>query len=141
MEPPDHERSMTSYDPKMIFRICDPEKSSVGIQKPSKRVLIARNTLDVEINNFTLKGQGQNLTSGQGHLVTQVGHIAYHSMRLAEPNAITPIPRVYLFCISSYWQKKLLVTSSDLDDRQRGQRRKITLEVSIQTLHDTIPFI
>ena len=25
--------------------------------------------------SMTLKGQGQNLTSGQGHVVTQVGHL------------------------------------------------------------------
>ena len=32
----------------------------------------------------TLKGQGQNVISGQGHLVTQVDHIAHESMRLDE---------------------------------------------------------
>ena len=32
--------------------------------------------------SMTLQGQGQNLTSGQGHVVTQVGRIAYVSMRL-----------------------------------------------------------
>ena len=55
--------------------------------------------------NLTLKGHGQNLTAGQGHLVTQAGQIIHHSMRLAETNAMTPIPRLYLIWISSYWQK------------------------------------
>ena len=40
--------------------------------------------------SMTLKGQGQNLTSGQGHVVTQVGHIAYVSMRLDERNTMRP---------------------------------------------------
>ena len=43
---------------------------------------------------ITLKGQGQNLTSGQGHLVTQVGHIAYESMRLDERNTMGPLQRL-----------------------------------------------
>ena len=50
MESPVHLRPMKSYDPKMIFRIFDLSKSFVGIKKPSQRViLVARNTLDVEI--------------------------------------------------------------------------------------------
>ena len=37
--------------------------------------------------------------------------------------------------------KKLLVTSSDLDDLWRCHRLKISLGVSINTLPDAIPFI
>ena len=55
--------------------------------------------------SMTLKGQGQNLTSGQGHVVTQVGHIAYVSMRLDERNTMRPLSRLYLFWIKSYSQK------------------------------------
>ena len=55
--------------------------------------------------NMTLKGQGQNLTSGQGHVVTQVGHIAFVSMRLDERNTMIPLSRLYLFWIKSYSQK------------------------------------
>ena len=40
--------------------------------------------------SMTLKSQGQNLTSGQGHVVTQVGHIVYVSMRLDERNTMRP---------------------------------------------------
>ena len=29
----------------------------------------------------------------------------HHSMRLAETNAMTAIPRLYLIWFSSYWQK------------------------------------
>ena len=47
--------------------------------------------------NMTLKGQGQSLTSGQsgqGHVMTQMGHISYQSIRLAETNVLTPTPRL-----------------------------------------------
>ena len=54
---------------------------------------------------MTLKDQGQNLTSGQGHVVTQVGHIAYVSMRLDDRNTMRPLSRLYLFWIKSYSQK------------------------------------
>ena len=36
--------------------------------------------------------------------MTEMGHIAYHSIRLAKTNVLTPIPRLYLFLIKSYWQ-------------------------------------
>ena len=55
--------------------------------------------------SMTLKGQGQNLTSGQGHVVIQVGHIAYVSMRLDERNTMRPLSRLYLFWIKSNLQK------------------------------------
>ena len=55
--------------------------------------------------SMTLKGQGQNLTSRQGHVVTQVGHIVYVSMRLDERNTMRPLSRLYLFRIKSYLQK------------------------------------
>ena len=57
--------------------------------------------------SMTLKGQGQNLTSGQGYVVTQVGDIAYVSMRLDERNTLRPLSRLYLFWIKSYQQKTL----------------------------------
>ena len=58
--------------------------------------------------SMTLKGQGQNLTSGQGHVVTQVGHITYVSMRLDERNTMRPLSRLYLFWIKSYSQKTVV---------------------------------
>ena len=57
------------------------------------------------IYRMTLKDQGQNLTSGEGHVVTQVGHVAYQSIRLEETNTMTPIPRLHLFPNASYRQK------------------------------------
>ena len=42
--------------------------------------------------------------TGQGHLMTEMGHIAYQSIRLAETNVLTPIPRLYHFLIKSNWQ-------------------------------------
>ena len=67
----------------------------------------------------TLKGQDQiwpQVKVGQGHEVTQVGHIIYHSTCLYETNALTSIPRLYLLLIASYWQKSWWprVTSFDL---------------------------
>ena len=52
---------------------------------------------------FTSKGQGKNLASG--HEVTQVGHVAYHPMRLGERNAVRPTARLYFSSIKSYWKK------------------------------------
>ena len=63
--------------------------------------------------SMTLKGQGQNLTSGQGHVVTQVRHIAFVSMRLDERNTMRPRSRLYLSWIRVI-RKKLLVTLGDL---------------------------
>ena len=34
----------------------------------------------------------------------EMGHIAHHSIRLAKTNVLTPIPRLYLVLIKSYWQ-------------------------------------
>ena len=39
--------------------------------------------------------------------MTKMGHIAYQSIRLANTNVLTPIPRLYLFWIKSYWQIKV----------------------------------
>ena len=36
--------------------------------------------------------------------MTEMGHIAYQSIRLANTNVLIPIPRLYLFLIKSYWQ-------------------------------------
>ena len=55
--------------------------------------------------SMTLKSQGKNLTSGQGHVVTQVGHIAYVSMHFDDRNTMKPLSRLYLFWIKSYSQK------------------------------------
>ena len=55
--------------------------------------------------NMTFKSQGQNLTSGQGHVVPQVFHIAYESKRLDERNTMRSLSRLYLFWIKSYSQK------------------------------------
>ena len=63
---------------------------------------------------LTLKGQGQNLTSGQGHVMTLIGHVAYHSMRLGERSTLEATPLLYLNSIKSYRQKTHL-TSYDLE--------------------------
>ena len=36
--------------------------------------------------------------------MTEMGHIAYHWIRLAKTNELTPIPRLYLLLFKSYWQ-------------------------------------
>ena len=55
--------------------------------------------------SMTFKGLGQNLTSGQDHVATQVCHIAYDLMRLDERNTSRSLPRLYLFWIKGYLQK------------------------------------
>ena len=65
------------------------ERSSVGVKR--KRVepcIIWPGNVNVTI--------WHQVKSGQGHSVTQVGEIIHHSMGNAEPNAMTPIPRLYL---------------------------------------------
>ena len=62
--------------------------------------------------SMTLKGQGQNLTSGQGHGLTQV---AYQSKRIDETNTLRPLSCLQLFSISSYLQKPV----GDLGDLRR----------------------
>ena len=39
--------------------------------------------------------------------MTEMGHIAYHWIRLAKTNVLTTISRLYLFLIKSYWQMKV----------------------------------
>ena len=60
--------------------------------------------------DLTLIGQGQNLTSGQGHVVTLIGHVAYQSMRLGERNSLGPTPLLYLYSIKSDRQKTHLTS-------------------------------
>ena len=50
-----------------------------------------------------LKGQGQNSTSSQGHVMTEIGHVAYHSTRFDRTNAKKPSTTFYLSSINSYW--------------------------------------
>ena len=54
------------------------------------------------IYNMTSKGQVENLTSGQGHDLTEIGHVAYHSIRIDEKNTINVERSLYLYSISSY---------------------------------------
>ena len=54
------------------------------------------------IYNMTSKGQVENLTSGQGHDLTEIGHVAYHSIRIDETNTINVERSLYLYSISSY---------------------------------------
>ena len=63
--------------------------------------------------SMTLKSQGQNLTSGQGHVVIQVGHIAYVSMRLDERNTMRH-SHVSISFGSKVICKKRLVNLGDL---------------------------
>ena len=61
-----------------------------------------------------------------GHVVTQVYHVAYQSMRLDERNTLGPTALLYLYSIKSYRQKMRL-TSNDLK-RPEG-------EVIVPNLH------
>ena len=54
---------------------------------------------------MTLKGQVENLTSGQGHDLTRIGHVAYQSIRLVETNTLNLFWSLHLVSIKSYCQK------------------------------------
>ena len=54
------------------------------------------------IYSLTSKGHFENLTSGQGHDLTEIGHAAYHSIRIDETNTINVERSLYLYSISSY---------------------------------------
>ena len=54
---------------------------------------------------LTLWGQFQNLTSGQGQVVTQKGHAAYVSTRLGETNTLVVVSCLYVDYVESYSQK------------------------------------
>ena len=58
------------------------------------------------------KGQCQNKTSGQGHVVSQVGHVAYQSMRLCGGNTLEP-PLAPFTIISKVRGKKTNLISYD----------------------------
>ena len=60
-------------------------------------------------HHVTTKGQLRNLTSGHITEMTQVGHVAYQSMRLVKANSLAPSPRLYLFSIKSYGQKTYII--------------------------------
>ena len=46
-----------------------------------------------------------DLSSDQGHVMTQVGQHAYLPKRLDEPSRLAPFARVYLHLVASYWRK------------------------------------
>ena len=54
---------------------------------------------------LTLQGQFQNLTSGQGQVMTEVGQYADHPKRLDEPSRLAPFVRLCLHPVASYWRK------------------------------------
>ena len=45
------------------------------------------------------------VNSGQGHVVVQIGHVAYQPMRFSDTNILVPFPCLSLYSIKSYWQK------------------------------------
>ena len=53
---------------------------------------------------MTFKGQFENLTSGQGQVVTQVGHVAYWETRLDETDTLPSVSLLHLDYIASYCQ-------------------------------------
>ena len=60
---------------------------------------------------LTLKGLGQNLTSGQGQMVAEIGHLAYQSMCLDKTKHNESIPNLpSIFNQDLVAKKKLFVT-------------------------------
>ena len=57
------------------------------------------------IYNMAQKTQKWNLTSGQGHDLTQIGHVAYHSIRIDERNAMVLFWSLYHASIKSFLAK------------------------------------
>ena len=55
-----------------------------------------------KIYNLTLKGQRQIFTLPQGHVMTEIGHVAYQSMRLNEGNTMKPSQTFFLLLIKRY---------------------------------------
>ena len=69
---------------------------------------------------LTLKGEFQNLTSGQvwsrsgqGQIMTQLGQYAHPLKQLGQPSRLAPFARLYLHPVATYWRKRI-VTSFDL---------------------------
>ena len=58
-------------------------------------------------------GQFQNLTSGQGHVVTQVGHVAYESMRIDDTDTVVGAFRTSL-SKGSLMNNDIFVIKNDL---------------------------
>ena len=85
----------------------------------------------VASNMVTLKSQVQNLTPGQGHLVTQVGHVAYQSMRQDKTDTLTHIP---LSVLSKVTHKKRIDLMKSSDDLSRDYSCKIATGSSIIAL-------
>ena len=61
---------------------------------------------------LTLKGQVENLTSGQvrsgsgqGQIMTQVGKYAHPLKQLDEQRHLAPFAHLYLHPIATYWRK------------------------------------
>ena len=48
---------------------------------------------------MTLKVQSQNMTSGQGHALTQIGYAAYNQMHLEVTYVLRPFPSLYVFSL------------------------------------------
>ena len=63
---------------------------------------------------FTLKGQGQSLTSDQGHVMTEIGHVAYQSMCLDKTNPMKPSPTFYVSLFNQELLTKTVCNSNDL---------------------------
>ena len=62
---------------------------------------------------LTLKVQGQELTSGQGHVMAEMGHVAYQTMRIDDTNTMKPSPNV-LSPFNQVSDTKLFVASNNL---------------------------
>ena len=70
--------------------------------------------------SLTLKGQFENMTSGQvrsrsgkRYIMIQVCQYAYPMKRLDDPSRLAPFARLYLHPVVTYWRKRI-VTSFDL---------------------------
>ena len=95
-----HEMSQTAFLSEKVFSMISSGFEMIEQWFWHHRVCLVKTNR--KMYSMTLKEQGQNLTSGQGHVVTQIGHIAYESKRLDERKTMRPLSRLYLFWIKSY---------------------------------------
>ena len=66
--------------------------------------------------SMTSKGQFENLTSGQGHDLSLIGHVAYQSICVLKINTMDLISNLYVSIkiLSQVIAKKLSVTYDDV---------------------------
>ena len=88
----------------------------------------SRGVASKDILSLTLK-DGQNLTSGQGHVMTEICHVAYLSMRLDETSIMKPSPTLCLISIKIPIETKTVASNDIWWPFKRLSAKKRTLVI------------